>query len=96
MRISDVENYSLLTYKDDNYALKEFLGCRADSIDAKSEMYKEISKQGYFYLKDLPNDVKKKQTLNTVNVLLMGAGINNDLLDSENNIIDNLKKLNKE
>lgn len=92
-RISDAENYCLLTYKDDSKTLKEFLGCRADSRDARQTMYKEISKQGYFYLKDLPNDITKKQSLNTVNTLLIGAGIDNDLLVPDN-LINSLNKLN--
>ena len=56
-------------------------------------MYKEISKQGYFYLKDLPNDITKKQGLNTVNTLLLAAGIDNDLLVPDS-LIKTLEKLN--
>lgn len=93
MRISDMENYCLLSYKNDSVALKEFLGPRADSMDAKQEMYKEISKQGYCYMKDLPNDVSKKQALNTVNVLLLGAMIDNDLSVSDN-VINTINKIN--
>lgn len=78
-RISDMETFSLLTYKNNSAALKEFLSARADSMDAKATMYKEISKQGYVYLKDLPDDITKKQSLNTVSTLLYGAGIDNDL-----------------
>lgn len=92
-RISDMENYCLLSYKNDSVALKEFLGPRADSMDAKQEMYKEISKQGYCYMKDLPNDVSKKQALNTVNVLLLGAMIDNDLSVSDN-VINTINKIN--
>ena len=56
-------------------------------------MYKEISKQGYVYMKDLPNDISKKQTLNTVNTLLLGAGINNDL-SIPDDTIQALEKIN--
>ena len=92
-RISDAENYCLLTYKTDNIALKEFLGPRADSMDAKQQMYKEISKQGYFYMKDLPNDISKKQALSTVNTLLLGAGIENDTMVPDE-LIKTLNKIN--
>lgn len=92
LRISDAETYAMLVYEDDNHALKEFFGPRADSSDAKFEMYKEISKQGYVYEKDLPNNISKKQSLNTVNTLLLGAGIDNDLLVPDT-LIQNLKNL---
>lgn len=93
-RISDMESFSLLSYKDDSIALKEFLGPRADSLDSKSVLYKEISKQGYAYMKDLPNDISKKQTLSTVNTLLLGAMIDNDL-EVPDSTIAALNKLNK-
>ena len=83
MRISDAENYSLSTIGADE-ALKEFFGPRADSEDAKIEMYRNIASQGYTYLKDLPNDTSKKQTLNTVNQYLIGAGIASDLFAEDN------------
>lgn len=57
-------------------------------------MYKEISKQGYVYLKDLPNDISKKQSLNTVYTLLLGAGIESDLAIPDSTL-EALKKLNK-
>ena len=86
--------YALLTYKEDPICLREFLGPRADSQDSKATMYKEISKQGYVYMKDLPNDISKKTTLNTVSTLLLGAGIDNDinLPDTTIQMINNLNK----
>ena len=69
------------------------MGPRADSMDSKQEMYKEISKQGYFYMKDLPNDINKKQSLYTVSTLLLGAGIDSDILISDN-VIQTLNKIN--
>jgi UDP-N-acetylmuramyl pentapeptide synthase len=92
MRISDVENYALSAIGADE-ALKEFFGPRADAEDAKMEMYKNISKQGYTYLNDLPNDLSKKQTLNTVNSYLIGAGITSDLIPNDYTAIDNKKKI---
>lgn len=81
MRISDAENYCLTAMGAD-YALKEFFGPRADSQDSKTELYKQISMFGYAYMKDLPNDLSKKQTLNTVNTFFIGAGIETDLLEN--------------
>ena len=95
-RISDAENYSLSAIGAD-YALKEFLGPRADAQDSKTELYKQISNFGYAYQKDLPNDLSKKQTLNTIDVFFIGAGIETDLL--EDNVNDkgeeDLKNLQK-
>jgi hypothetical protein len=93
-RISDMETLSLLTYKEDPVCLREFLSARADSMDSKATMYKEISKQGYVYMKDLPNDISKKQTLNTVSTLLLGAGIDNDVAIPDETI-ETLKNINK-
>ena len=52
-----------------------------DAQDAKLEMYKNISNDGYTYLDNLPNDISKKQTINTLNTYLLGAGIASDLID---------------
>lgn len=79
MRISDVESYSLAAIGADN-ALKELLGSRADNSESKTELYKQIGMYGYAYLKDLPNNIEKSQSLNTVSIYMLGAGLENDLL----------------
>jgi hypothetical protein len=81
-RISDVESYSLVAIGADS-ALKEFLGPRADNSTAKTDMYKDISMYGYTYLKDMGQDITENQTLNTMYVYLMGAGLGNDLLKED-------------
>lgn len=45
-------------------------------------------------MKDLPNDISKKQTLNTVSTLLLSAGIDNDMTVPDSTI-EALKNLNK-
>lgn len=85
-RITDAENFCLSTYKAD-YALQEFFGPRADDSVEKLEMYKEISQQGYTQLQNYTNDVKNKQTLNTVDVFFMGAGIMTDLVTNDLELI---------
>ena len=52
-----------------------------DSSDAKLEMYKRISVDGYVYQKDLPNNIKEKQTINTIYAYFIGSGIDTDLLE---------------
>ena len=81
-RLSDIESYSLAAIGADN-ALKEFLGSRADNMESKTELYKQIGMYGYAYLKDLPENIEKSQAINTVAVYLMGAGLDNDLLNKE-------------
>jgi len=93
-RISDVENYALSVLGADA-ALKEFLGPRADSNDAKMEMYKNISEYGYTYLKDLPNDMSKKQSINTIYQYLVGSGLVTDLIETPNDIDNDLNNLEK-
>jgi hypothetical protein len=91
-RISDVESYSLVAIGAEN-ALKEFLGPRADNSVAKTDMYKDISTFGFTYLKDMGRDITENQTLNTMYVHLMGAGLANDLLkENEDNLEELLTK----
>lgn len=78
-RISDVESYSLAAIGAD-YALKELLGARADNMESKTELYKQIGMYGYAYQKDLPDNIEKSQSINTVSVYMTGAGLENDLL----------------
>lgn len=79
-RLTDQENYMLSAIGANN-AMKEFLGPRADSADAKMDLYKNISMYGYAYMKDLSNDINEKQTINTVSAYLIGCGIKTDLLE---------------
>lgn len=92
-RISDIESYSLVAIGADN-ALKEFLGPRADNSTAKVDMYKDINLYGYTYLKDMGHDITENQTLNTIYIHLLGAGLSNDLL-KEDTVLDTLLDKNK-
>jgi hypothetical protein len=94
-RISDIESYSLVAIGAES-ALKEFLGPRADNSTAKTDMYKDINMYGYSYLKDMGQDITENQTLNTLYVFLMGAGLGNDLLKEDGTIEEILQgKINK-
>jgi len=81
VHVSDLENSAIQVIGAD-LALKELFGPRADSTDAKNEMYVRISNEGYFRTTDLPNNKKNKTTLNTVNVLFLGAGIKTNLVNN--------------
>jgi len=78
-RESDLEVYSLKAYGADNI-LKEILGPRADNMRAKNEMYEKINTEGYVSLEDLSNKAEDKVTLNTINVMYLGAGIRTNLI----------------
>ena len=67
-------------------ALKEFMGSRADATDAKNSLYNQIATYGYASLSDMPNDLSKKTTLNTINTYLLAAGIANDLMDDSDRL----------
>lgn len=71
-----------------NNILQEVLGPRADSADGKNKMYSDITKQGYVYLKDLPNDINKKKAVKTASYDLLSAGITNDLMEPQDVDVD--------
>jgi DNA-directed RNA polymerase beta subunit len=79
-RESDMENYSLQTIGAEN-ALRELMGGRSDDIKAKSQMYEKISTEGFAMQKEIESDPSSKVTLNTVNVMFLGAGIQTDLVN---------------
>ena len=78
-RESDLEN-SLLVSADMINVLKELNGPRADDYVMKQQMYTTISNKGYLSLDDLDSDPANKTTLNTVDVYLLGMGLNSDLV----------------
>lgn len=78
-RDSDMENYNLTVLEADNI-LKEFLGPLSDDMVGKRELYNNISRDGVGYLKDLPNDLANKTTLNTLDRYFISAGLKTDLV----------------
>lgn len=82
-RNSDVETYSLLATGAE-YALKEFLGPRADDEVARNEMATAIAKNGYVSMKDLTNDKANKTSLNTLNIYFLMQGFKTNLIGSGN------------
>lgn len=78
-RESDLENYLLVSIgmKD---VLKELNGPRADDPVMKQQMYTAINSKGYVSLDDLDSDTANKTALNTIDVYMLGMGINSDLV----------------
>ena len=78
-RESDLENSMLVSMGLEN-TLRELNGPRSDDMVMKQEMLQDIALNGYVSLKDLDSDVNNKTTLNTVNVFLLGMGLDSDLV----------------
>ena len=62
------------------YTLRELNGPRADDLAMKNQMLHDIALNGYTRLEDMDDDVANKTTLNTVNVFLLGMGLESDLV----------------
>lgn len=78
-RVSDMENYALLTLGAKE-ALKEFLGPRADDMYMKTDMLKDISRDNYCSLKNMDSRIENKTALNTLDVYYTSAGFVTDLI----------------
>jgi len=78
-RQSDLENSMLVSLGMEN-TLRELNGPRADDMTMKQQMLQDIAVNGFVRLQDLESDVENKTTLNTVNVYLLGMGLNSDLV----------------
>lgn len=72
--------------------LKELNGPRSDDMQMKQEMLQDIALNGYVSLNDMDSDVNNKTTLNTVNVFLLGMGLDSDLVTSGMMLPSTLKK----
>lgn len=76
---SDLEN-TMLVSLGMSETLKELNGPRADDMIMKQQMHTLINNTGYVSLTDLDSDPANKTALNTVDVYLLGMGINSDLV----------------
>ena len=63
-------------------AQKELLGARADDMTAKVDMYNKIAKDGYVSLETLETKSSEKVALNTLDVMMLSAGLHTDLINS--------------
>lgn len=79
--LSDVE-VTGLTVHGCKSIIKELMGVRADHMIDKEVANQLISKNGYFYLSDLPDKLEDKTALHVLNVYLLGAGIKTDLISN--------------
>ena len=79
MRLTEAENFAASIWGIED-GLKEMMGPRADNSVAKTQLYKQISQQGYCKLEDVDDDLADKYTLNTVDVFMIGSGLMSDLV----------------
>ena len=80
-RISDSDNFIMIAVGA-NFALKEFLAPRADDMVMKQAMISEITKKGYVQLKELPDSIDNKQSLNFLDVYFTGASLKTNLVST--------------
>jgi hypothetical protein len=78
-RESDLEN-TMLACLGMEATLRELNGPRADDLVMKNQMLHDIALNGYTRLEDMDDDPSNKTTLNTVNVFLLGMGLESDLV----------------
>ena len=79
-RVTDVEAFSLFVQGQYN-AAQEFYGPMADDTEAHFEMLRAIQRDGEVELRDLPNDPVNKVTLNTINVFMLGSGLQTNFIN---------------
>lgn len=81
--ISDLEAYALLAQGADD-VFKEFYGPRSGDATARNSLYKDIALNGYASLNDVISGTNEdsKVALNTLNVYLLSAGFQSDLVSN--------------
>ena len=77
--VSEPETYALMAMGAEK-GLEEMLGPRADNQTAKSTMYRDIARDGFCTLSNMPKDRLGSTTLNTLNTYLIACGIRSDLI----------------
>jgi hypothetical protein len=82
-KITDADMYTL-TIIGATDVMKELYGPRADSFEAKEELYKQIREGTNLpRLSSLPDKIEDKIALNTLNNYILGASLVSDLVRSD-------------
>lgn len=77
--ISEPETYALMAIQG-NKCLEELLGPRADNMEKKRQLYRQISKNGFASLDSLESSRSSSTTINTINTYLLASGVRSDLI----------------
>ena len=80
-RISDSDNFAMMAINAE-FGLKEFLAPRSDDMQMKQKMISDIATKGYVQLKDLPDSIDNKQSLNLLDVYFTGATLKTNLVST--------------
>lgn len=80
--LNDTQTASLATTGEFG-VIKEFLGPRADDAVSKKQMLRAIEKTGEVNIADLNIETKNKRSINTLEVMMRGAGFRTNLLHDE-------------
>ena len=78
-RITHPEMFALLAIGGEE-TLKELMGARADNENMKQGMYRKIAQEGTVNMNDIDDDNTEKQTLNVIDVYMIGLGLKTDLI----------------
>lgn len=79
-KTSDRETEALVTMGLSK-TIDEFVGPRADSMNAKNSMYQAINVSGMVSLSDIPQEPEDSLSMNLFNVYMIGAHLNSNLLN---------------
>lgn len=80
---SEREFEALTTFGLDK-TMEEFMKPKADAMLAKNVMYSNIASTGMVRLEDLPNEVDDSLAKNLMNVFMIGAHLNSNLMNEDN------------
>ena len=85
------ENYALATYGA-GAAIKEFMSFRADDSVMKEDAYAQIRQKGYVSMKELPDHIENKTSLNMLDTYMLSMGLMTDLVTNSYLTVKSLKK----
>lgn len=78
-RVSDMELFGLIVQDIPN-VIKEYFGPKSGDPVMKQQMYHSIATTGSASLAEMTNNKMNKVALNTANMILLGAGLESDLV----------------
>jgi hypothetical protein len=84
------ENYALATYGA-GAAIKEFMSFRADDSVMKEDAYSQIRQKGYVSMKELPDHIENKTSLNMLDTYMISMGLMSDLVTNSYLTVKTLK-----
>jgi hypothetical protein len=84
------ENYSMMA-QGSELGIKEFMSFRSDDIKMKEAAYASIRQNGYVAMKDLPDHIENKTSLNMLDAYFIAMGIKSDLVTEGYTLVKTMK-----